>query len=118
MRPAAICSAAAARAWAMAEADRSMARMWPVTSRAATARAAAPGPQPISRTRECGSSGSASTIAATRDDRRGAIGALEAQLQILALGANLLEWHVEALGEFGVAQLVGETLELGVRPQD
>lgn len=68
MRPEAIRSAAAALACAMAEADRSMARMWQVTSRAATARAAAPGPQPISRTRECGWRGSASTIAARRVD--------------------------------------------------
>jgi hypothetical protein len=75
-RPAAICSAAAALAWAMAEADRSMARMWPVTSRVATARAAAPGPQPISRTRECGASGSGSafTIAARRGDKPGGTG--------------------------------------------
>ncbi len=46
-----------------------MARMWPLTSRAATARAAAPGPHTISRTRECGSKGSAFTIAARRRDR-------------------------------------------------
>jgi hypothetical protein len=61
----------AAEAWvcAMAKAERSMASMCPVTSRAATARAATPGPQPISRTRECGCSGSASTIAAKRGDR-------------------------------------------------
>ena len=71
MRRAAICPAAAALARAMAEADRSMARMWPATSRAATARAAAPGPQPISRTRKCGASGSVFTIAARRGDKPG-----------------------------------------------
>src|SRR5919197_62098 len=77
MRPEAISSAAAVVACAMAEADRSMARTWPVTRRAATARAAAPGPHPISRTRECGCTGSASTIAASRGDRGGTEGPRE-----------------------------------------
>jgi hypothetical protein len=74
MRPDAISSAAAASAWAIAVVDRSMARMCPVVSRPATARAAAPGPHPISRTREYGRSGSASTIAARRGDKRGGTG--------------------------------------------
>ena len=47
-------------------------RMWPVVSRSATARAAAPGPQPISSTRISGRSGSASTAAADRPERHAA----------------------------------------------
>ena len=42
-RPAAISSAEPSRAWAMALAERSMARTWPLPILAATARAAAPG---------------------------------------------------------------------------
>jgi hypothetical protein len=69
MRPSAITSADPATACATAAADRSIARMWPVVSRSATARAAAPGPQPISSTRVSGRSGSASTAAASRAER-------------------------------------------------
>jgi len=68
MWPEAISSWAAALAWAMAADERSMARMCPVVSRAAMARAAAPGPQPISSTRESGRRGSASMTACRRGE--------------------------------------------------
>ena len=42
--------------------------MWPVVSRAAIARAAAPGPHPISMTRDSGRSGRASTITDSRGE--------------------------------------------------
>ncbi len=53
----------------MAFTERSTARMQPVTSRSATARPAAPGPHPISSTRESGCNGKAFTTAARRGDR-------------------------------------------------
>jgi hypothetical protein len=71
MRPDEMRGAAEAVARATADADRSIARMCPVVSRAATARAAAPVPQPISRTRDSGRRGRASTIAARRGDKAG-----------------------------------------------
>src|SRR6266536_509332 len=72
-----------------ADADRSMARMWPATSRAATARDAAPGPHPISMTRECGCRGSASTIAPRRGDRRaGTGGTIAARFDLAHLRAD------------------------------
>jgi hypothetical protein len=49
--------------------DRSLARMCPSPIRCATARAAAPGPQPISSTWIPGRNGNASTIAASRGER-------------------------------------------------
>lgn len=55
-------------AWAIARGERSMPSTYPEPMRAATSRAAAPGPQPISRTRSPGFSGSASTIAFRRAD--------------------------------------------------
>jgi hypothetical protein len=59
-------SADPAVACATAVADRSIASTYPVVSRSATARAAAPGPQPISSTRMSDRNGSASTSAASR----------------------------------------------------
>src|SRR5690242_15681826 len=100
-----------------------MARTWPVTSLAATARAAAPGPHPISSTRECGRNGSASTIAWRRGDN---VTGRSSQLSLHAYRYRALErllWimhycSLQGFSAVGRRTIVGVVFSMAIRELD